>query len=93
MPTLSSSPNLPARLGSHVDARLRKGDEEHSLALAGSVGFAGAQARPAADSVAEGTRKIVQGVQETTKDLGKIRLEGKDYVVADGDVIEFRFNV
>jgi GTP-binding protein YchF len=27
------------------------------------------------------------------KDLGKVRLEGKDYVVADGDVIEFRFNV
>ena len=27
------------------------------------------------------------------KELGKIRLEGKDYRVADGDVIEFRFNV
>jgi hypothetical protein len=27
------------------------------------------------------------------KELGKVRLEGKDYVVADGDVIEFRFNV
>ena len=27
------------------------------------------------------------------KDLGKIRLEGKDYVVQDGDVMEFRFNV
>jgi hypothetical protein len=27
------------------------------------------------------------------KELGKIRLEGKDYVVDDGDVIEFRFNV
>ena len=24
---------------------------------------------------------------------GKIRLEGKDYVVRDGDVILFRFNV
>jgi ribosome-binding ATPase len=27
------------------------------------------------------------------KELGKIRLEGKDYVVDDGDVIEFRFNI
>jgi ribosome-binding ATPase len=27
------------------------------------------------------------------KDLGKVRVEGKDYVVEDGDVIEFRFNV
>ena len=27
------------------------------------------------------------------KDVGKIRLEGKDYVARDGDVMEFRFNV
>jgi GTP-binding protein YchF len=27
------------------------------------------------------------------KDVGKIRVEGKDYVVQDGDVMEFRFNV
>ena len=27
------------------------------------------------------------------KDLGKLRIEGKDYVFADGDVTEFRFNV
>ncbi|MBL8945435.1 MAG: redox-regulated ATPase YchF, partial [Myxococcales bacterium] len=27
------------------------------------------------------------------KDKGKMRLEGKDYVVQDGDVMHFRFNV
>jgi len=27
------------------------------------------------------------------KSAGKWRLEGKDYIVADGDVIHFRFNV
>jgi ribosome-binding ATPase len=27
------------------------------------------------------------------REAGKLRIEGKDYVVADGDVIEFRFNV
>ncbi|MET0147208.1 MAG: redox-regulated ATPase YchF [Ilumatobacteraceae bacterium] len=27
------------------------------------------------------------------KELGKIRVEGKDYVAEDGDVMEFRFNV
>lgn len=27
------------------------------------------------------------------KDAGKARLEGKDYIVKDGDIIEFRFNV
>ena len=26
------------------------------------------------------------------RDAGKFRLEGKDYVVADGDVLHFRFN-
>ena len=27
------------------------------------------------------------------KEAGKVRMEGKDYVVRDGDVVEFRFNV
>ena len=27
------------------------------------------------------------------RDAGKFRLEGKDYVVQDGDVMHFRFNV
>ena len=27
------------------------------------------------------------------KAAGKVRMEGKDYVMADGDVVEFRFNV
>jgi ribosome-binding ATPase len=27
------------------------------------------------------------------REAGKLRLEGKDYIVADGDVINFRFNV
>lgn len=27
------------------------------------------------------------------KELGKVRLEGKDYIAHDGDVMEFRFNV
>ena len=27
------------------------------------------------------------------KAKGKVRMEGKDYVMADGDVVEFRFNV
>ena len=27
------------------------------------------------------------------KEAGKMRLEGKDYVVQDGDVMHFRFNV
>ncbi|CAN5807625.1 redox-regulated ATPase YchF [soil metagenome] len=33
------------------------------------------------------------GSWSKAKDVGKIRVEGKDYVVEDGDVLEFRFNV
>jgi GTP-binding protein YchF len=31
--------------------------------------------------------------EQGTKDAGKWRLEGKDYIVQDGDVMHFRFNV
>jgi len=27
------------------------------------------------------------------KEAGKFRIEGKDYVVKDGDIMHFRFNV
>ena len=33
------------------------------------------------------------GSMAAAKAAGKVRLEGKDYVMADGDVVEFRFNV
>lgn len=33
------------------------------------------------------------GSMAAAKAAGKVRMEGKDYVMADGDVVEFRFNV
>ncbi|MEG0564194.1 DUF933 domain-containing protein, partial [Anaerorhabdus sp.] len=27
------------------------------------------------------------------KEAGKLRLEGKEYIVKDGDILHFRFNV
>ena len=36
---------------------------------------------------------IACGGELGAKEAGKLRLEGKDYVVQDGDVIHFRFNV
>ncbi len=36
---------------------------------------------------------IAHGGEQGAKDAGKWRLEGRDYVVRDGDVIRFRFNV
>ena len=34
---------------------------------------------------------ISAGSVAKARDLGKVRMEGKDYVMADGDVVEFRF--
>ncbi|MDX2079939.1 MAG: redox-regulated ATPase YchF [Terrimicrobiaceae bacterium] len=36
---------------------------------------------------------IALGSEAKAREAGKLRLEGKDYEVQDGDVIEFRFNV
>ncbi|MDE1455209.1 DUF933 domain-containing protein, partial [Bacillus paralicheniformis] len=33
------------------------------------------------------------GSMASAKEAGKVRLEGKEYIVKDGDVIHFRFNV
>jgi len=38
-------------------------------------------------------RPITLGSQGKAREAGKLRIEGKEYVVQDGDVIEFRFNV
>ena len=36
---------------------------------------------------------VARGGEQGAKAAGKMRIEGRDYVVADGDVILFRFNV
>ncbi|MCU1659796.1 MAG: redox-regulated ATPase YchF [Pseudonocardiales bacterium] len=36
---------------------------------------------------------VAAGSMNEAKARGKVRIEGKDYVMADGDVVEFRFNV
>ena len=36
---------------------------------------------------------VAAGSMASAKSAGKVRMEGKDYVMADGDVVEFRFNV
>jgi len=36
---------------------------------------------------------IAHGGEAGAKEAGKMRLEGKDYIVQDGDVMHFRFNV
>ena len=36
---------------------------------------------------------VEAGSMAEAKSRGKVRMEGKEYVMADGDVVEFRFNV
>jgi ribosome-binding ATPase len=36
---------------------------------------------------------VAAGSMAEAKARGKVRIEGKDYVMADGDVVDFRFNV
>ncbi len=36
---------------------------------------------------------LAYGSEEAVKTAGKIRLEGKEYVMQDGDIVHFRFNI
>nr|MDT0664884.1 DUF933 domain-containing protein [Micromonospora sp. DSM 115978] len=36
---------------------------------------------------------VAAGSMAAARAAGRVRIEGKDYVMADGDVVEFRFNV
>jgi len=36
---------------------------------------------------------VEAGSMVDAKAKGKVRMEGKEYIMQDGDVVEFRFNV
>ena len=36
---------------------------------------------------------ITYGNEQKVKENGKLRIEGKDYIMQDGDICYFRFNV
>jgi ribosome-binding ATPase YchF (GTP1/OBG family) len=36
---------------------------------------------------------IQLGSENAVKEAGKLRLEGREYMVQDGDIMHFRFNV
>ena len=49
---------------------------------------------PGDDPVPDGFDDLVAaGSVKAAREAGKARMEGKDYVMRDGDVVEFRFNV
>ena len=37
--------------------------------------------------------QLVCRFEMKVKEAGKMRLEGKDYIVSDGDIMHFRFNI
>jgi GTP-binding protein YchF len=43
--------------------------------------------------VMEYTDFVSLGSEQSCRDAGKLSVEGKDYVVKDGDIIHFRFNI
>ena len=40
-----------------------------------------------------GNQPAEAGSMAAAKAAGKVRMEGKDYVMQNGDIVEFRFNV
>ena len=40
-----------------------------------------------------GTYEVLLGNEKKVQEAGKKRLEGKDYLMQDGDIVLFRFNV
>jgi ribosome-binding ATPase YchF (GTP1/OBG family) len=36
---------------------------------------------------------VKYGSEAACREVGRLRVEGKDYVVHDGDIMHFRFNV
>ena len=36
---------------------------------------------------------VMAGSENKVRELGKMRLEGKEYIMQDGDICHFRFNV
>ena len=69
---------------------IRRGDS--ALVAAGKIhsdiqrGFIRAEVMPCADL-------LELGSEAKCREAGKLKLEGKEYVVTDGDVVHFRFNV
>ena len=46
-----------------------------------------------AEAAGEFDDLVDAGSMPEARSRGKVRIEGKDYVMQDGDVVEFRFNV
>jgi len=36
---------------------------------------------------------VSMGGEQGAKEMGKLRLEGKNYIIREGDIVHFRFNV
>ena len=89
MPLATTSAIVSAWL--HIRRRSRRSAKARRPARAERVRAPGMDAKNA--EVIHWDELLEIGSWNKAKDLGKIRSEGKDYEVVDGDVLEFRFNV
>ena len=65
---------------------------------ANQLGLLSTNVRSAADLLGQRLEQVTQqieqaGSQNAAKEKGQVRLEGKEYIMKDGDVTYFRFNV
>ena len=65
--------------------------ETRDISLAGRILAAFADRLPAGQQVSDDLAEL--GSEAAVKAAGKLSIEGKGYVVQDGDVMHFRFNV
>ncbi len=70
---------------------IRRGTTAH--AAAGKIHTDIARGFIRAEVIASADLEPLQGGLGEARKLGKLRLEGKDYVIQDGEVVHFRFNV
>ena len=79
-----------------VEAELHDVAVGHHVVLAFHADLAGGLGRghrAGLDEIVAFDDLVDAGSMAAAKAAGKVRMEGKDYVMVDGDVVEFRFNV
>ncbi len=87
--TVAATPQFTLGLASYS---LRKFDLEQTLAMTQRVGLKKIAFKSMHLPLDSSPEYIAQTVAKV-KEAGKMRVEGKEYVVQDGDVMHFRFNV
>ena len=90
LPAWNEAENLPAVLD---ELKLVLPEVDVLVVDDGSTDGTAEVARARGAEVVSFSDLTTLGSMAEAKAKGRVRIEGKDYVMADGDVVEFRFNV